>query len=177
MEPFLGQIQPMAFNFAPKGWAECDGQLLPINQYNALFALLGTIYGGNGQTTFALPDLRSRVPVNFGVSQTGERFTLGEVGGTETVTLSVAQLPIHNHQFMGSSADGTSLFPLDDAALAKATIPNKTANDFYGPQSPPQSLNPASITSTGSTEAHDNMQPYLTLNWCIALSGIFPSRN
>lgn len=173
MEPFLGQIQPMAFNFAPRGWAECDGQLLPINQYTALFSLLGTTYGGNGQSSFGLPDLRGRVPVGFGVSQTGERFALGEMAGVEIVTLNVNQLPIHNHPFLGSSANATTGMPSEGAALAEAQGPNS----FYGALSPPQSLNPGSIASTGSTESHDNMQPYLTLNWCIAISGIFPSRN
>lgn len=175
MEPFIGQIQPMSFNFAPKGWAECDGQLLPINQYTALFSLLGTTYGGNGQVTFGLPDLRSRVPVHFGTSQTGERFTLGEMAGLETVTLIITELPLHNHSFLGSSADATVAMPADGVALAKGAPAG--ANDYYGPLSPPQTLNPAAITSTGSTEAHDNMQPYLTLNWCIATAGIFPSRN
>ena len=177
MQPFIGQIQPLAFNFAPKGWAQCDGQLLSIAQNTALFALLGTTYGGNGQTTFALPDLRSRVPVHFGVSQSGEQFALGEMAGVETVTLNVNQLPIHNHPFIGASANATSVAAVDGGALAKASRPTSTPNDFYGPMSPPQALNAASVAPVGSTEAHDNMQPYLTINWCIALAGIFPSRN
>jgi microcystin-dependent protein len=177
MVPFIGQVQPLAFNFAPKGWALCDGQLLPISQNTALFSLLGTTYGGDGRNTFALPDLRSRVPVHFGTSQTGEHFALGEMAGVETVTLNVTQLPVHNHAFLGASADATATIASDGAALAKAARPSGAPNNFYGPMSPPQPLNSESIASTGSTEAHDNLQPYLTINWCIALVGIFPSRN
>lgn len=177
MEPFLGQIQPMAFNFAPRGWAECDGQLLAVSQYNALFALLGTIYGGDGRTTFGLPDLRSRVPVHFGVSQTGEQFPLGERYGTETVTLNQNQLPIHNHAFKGAMTNASAAKPADGSALGSVAARSGNPDFFYGPPSPPQSLNPGSIASAGSTEAHDNIQPYLTINWCIATMGIFPSRN
>ncbi len=176
MQPFLGQLQPYAFNFAPKGWAFCDGQILSIAQSSALFALLGTTYGGNGVQTFALPDLRGRVPVHFGTSQGGENFTLGEIAGSETVSLNITQLPSHQHAFMGSSADATSASAANGSALATAKRGSQTPNNFYGPMSPPQPLNPGSIGPIGGNQAHDNMQPYLTINWSIALQGIFPSR-
>lgn len=175
--PFLGQIQPLAFNFAPRGWAMCDGQVLPIAQNTALFSLLGTAYGGNGQSTFALPDLRSRVPMHFGTSQTGEYFALGETGGIETVTLNLNQLPGHRHALQGTSEDGAATLPADGVTLATAALPGGTPNNFYGPMTTPQPLNAETIGQAGSTEAHNNLQPYLTINWCIAMAGIYPSRN
>jgi microcystin-dependent protein len=175
-QPFIGQIQPMAFNFPPKGWAQCDGQIMNIAQNTALFSLLGTYYGGNGQSTFALPDLRGRVPLHMGVSA-GQSYSLGQPGGATSVPLTSQQLPAHSHSFIGSSADATVNQPAAGVALAKATRPSGTVPFLYGPMTTPQPLNAASVSNYGQSGAHDNMQPYLAINWCIALSGIFPSRN
>jgi microcystin-dependent protein len=165
-EPFLSEIKIVSFNFPPKGWALCNGQFLPINQNQALFALLGTTYGGNGQTTFALPNLRGRVPVHM-----GSGLTLGEAAGSTSVTVNIQQLPTHLHGLQGSSTDtGTSADP---------------TNAFLGPansayRQPPDNLttlSPQSVTSVGGSQPHNNMMPYLTLNFIIALQGIFPSQN
>ena len=164
-EPFLAEIRIMSFQFAPKGWAPCDGQLLPINQNQALFALLGTTFGGNGQTNFALPDLRGRVPIHVGNSG----HTLGERGGEAAHTLSLAELPAHPHPMQASSANGNN-------AVATANV-LAAASGLYGPASALTTLEPSSVTSTGGSQAHQNMQPYLTLSFCIALQGIFPSPN
>ena len=173
-EPFLGQIQPLAFNFAPRGWAQCNGQLMNISQNTALFSLLGTTYGGNGQTTFALPNLQSRVPMHFG-SFHGETYSLGEEGGEESVTLNIGDMPAHPHAFLGTSTGGGSGPPQAGAALGK--VAGTAGDSFYAPQGAPQSLTSSSIGMTGGNQPHNNLQPYLVINWCIALSGIFPSRN
>ena len=163
-EPFLSEIRVFSFNFAPKGWALCNGQFLPINQNQALFSLLGTTFGGNGQTTFALPNLQGRTPIHVGSGH-----TLGEQGGQQSHSLSIAELPTHTHALQGSSSDGTVAIP-NTALLAKAAPAN--------PYSQPTNLvamNSGSVTSVGGSQAHLNMQPFLTLNFCIALQGIFPS--
>lgn len=166
-EPFLGEIRIMSFVFPPKGWALCNGQLLPINQNQALFSLLGTTYGGNGQTNFALPDLRGKVPLHMGSS-----FTLGQTGGQQAHTLVLNELPTHLHFVNASATDAnTPLVPND--LLARTT-----ASSLY--KSTPTNLvtlNPATVSNVGGSQAHLNMQPYLTLSFCIALQGIFPSRN
>lgn len=170
-QPFIGQIQPYGFNFPPKNWAQCDGQILNIAQNAALFSLLGANYGGNGQTTFGLPDLRGRAPIHFG-NLSGQSYSLGEKGGAEMVALNQTQLPAHSHSFQGSSENGAVADPVAGVLLAKET----TANKFYGPMTTAQPLNPASVTATGGNQPHNNIQPYLAVNWCIALAGIFPSR-
>jgi microcystin-dependent protein len=176
-QPFLGQIQPMAFDFAPRGWAQCNGQTLNISQNAALFSLLGTQYGGNGTTTFALPNLQSRVPMNAGTLQ-GETFFQGEAAGSETVTLTLNTLPIHNHNFLGTTADANNVQPGDGSVLAKVHHSAGTTPDFYyAPDTTPQPLNMTSLSSVGGNQPHMNIQPYQAINWCIALSGIFPSRN
>jgi microcystin-dependent protein len=165
--PFIGEIRPMSFNFAPSGWATCDGQLLAINQNQPLFSLLGTTYGGDGRTTFALPDLRGRLPVD----SDGGAHSLGQRAGTETVTLNPSQIPTHTHTLSASSSSGDDTFP---GAFASAA-------NLYGP---PTNLTPIgaappngpSISPAGSAP-HTNLMPYLVINFCIALSGIFPSRN
>lgn len=162
-EPFLSEIRIMSFNFAPKGWALCNGQLLPINQNQALFSLLGTTYGGDGRVNFALPDLRARVPIH-----TGSGHTLGERGGEEAHTLSIAELPTHTHVLNGSNTPAAVNLP-DNAHLAMV-------NNAYGPPANLVALSPASVSNVGGSQAHLNMQPYLTLNFCIALQGIFPSQ-
>lgn len=165
-EPFLSEIRIFSFNFAPKGWALCNGQLLPINQNQALFSLLGTTYGGDGRVNFALPNLQGRVPIHEGSGH-----TLGEAAGSSTVTLSIQQMPQHNHLPNASSTDG---------ALAAPT------NNFWGSNSErPYSADNANLvamsatgtTSVGGSQPHENKMPSLVLNFCIALQGIFPSPN
>jgi microcystin-dependent protein len=164
-EPFLAEIRLMSFVFAPKGWALCNGQLLPINQNQPLFALLGTTFGGNGQTNFALPDFRGKVPIHVGSGH-----TLGEQGGTQAVTLTIAQLPTHTHVLNGTANNGNSLLP-------PGNLLAQTATQLYAPPGALQPMNAGSVTNVGGSQAHLNMQPFLTLNFCIALQGIFPSPN
>jgi microcystin-dependent protein len=170
-EPFIGQIQPLAFAFAPRNWAQCNGQILSIQQNTALFSLLGTQFGGNGTTTFGLPNLQSRAPIHAGNS-----FFQGEEGGQEQVTITLNTMPAHNHAFVGASTDGNSANPADNFALAKAFKPSGNADSFYGVDSSPQPLNAASVSPVGGNGPHTNIQPYQVINWCIAMSGIFPSR-
>ncbi|MBE7559193.1 phage tail protein [bacterium] len=163
-EPFLAEIKIVSFNFAPRGWALCNGQLLPINQNQALFSLLGTTYGGDGRVNFALPDLRGRAPIHWGAG-----ITLGERGGEQSHTLSLAEMPAHTHAMAASADNATSNSPQNDV-LAGARRP------LY--REPDPSASPAMPTpSVGGSQAHSNMQPFLTLNFVIALQGIFPSPN
>ena len=164
-EPFLGEIRVTSFSFAPKGWAICNGQLLPINQNQALFALLGTQYGGNGTVNFALPDLRGRTPLH---TDTG--FVQGQTGGEETHFLTPAEIPPHSHA-QGSIAQATGSNPANNVLAAK---PRRGSNVYA---SPANLVQLAGQGSTGGSQSHGNMQPYLTLNFIIALQGIFPSRN
>lgn len=164
-DPFLGEVKIMSFVFAPKGWALCNGQLLPINQNQALFSLLGTTYGGNGQTTFALPDLRGRVPVHV-----GNGVTLGERAGEENHTLTQSEMASHNHPANGVSANGDTPITTGHILAAEATA-------MYGPASNLVPLASGTITAIGGSQPHNNTQPFLTLSFCIALQGIFPSRN
>jgi microcystin-dependent protein len=165
-EPFLSEIRIVSFNFAPKGWAFCNGQFLPINQNQALFALLGTTFGGNGQTTFALPNLQGRTPIHVGSGH-----TLGEQGGEQAHTLSIAELPSHSHLVNASGADGALAVPTNNYWGSHSERPY-TANLINA-----VAMNPSVIGSTGGSQPHLNMQPFLTLNFCIALQGIFPSPN
>ena len=167
-EQYLGQISFFSFNFAPKGWAFCNGQILPINQNQALFSLLGTTFGGNGTTTFQLPNLQGRVPLHA-----GSGFTLGETGGETAHTLTLTELPAHTHAVQGTTATATALSPASNV-FATST------DDPYGPfpaTAPVVTLNAGSLGPTGGGQPHDNHQPYLVINACIALSGIFPSQN
>jgi microcystin-dependent protein len=166
--PYLSELRIMSFNFAPQGWAECNGQFLPINQNQALFALLGTTYGGNGQTTFALPNLRGRTPIHFGSS-----FTLGESGGEDAHTLTSNELPTHNHFAVGDDTTTGSV----NATFPNARLSNSTPANVYGPFSNPIAMEPTMVGNTGGSQAHTNQMPYLKLTFCIALQGIFPSRN
>lgn len=161
-EPFLSEIRIMSFGFAPKGWALCNGQLLPINQNQALFSLLGTTFGGDGRVNFALPDLRARAPIHVGSGH-----TLGERGGEQAHTLSIAEIPTHTHVLQASGSNAATNSPTG-AVLANATAV------YHAPTSL-TSLSPSSVTNTGGSQAHLNMQPFLTLNFSIALQGIFPS--
>ena len=164
-EPFLSEIKIVSFNFAPKGWALCNGQLLPINQNQALFALLGTTYGGNGQTNFALPNLRGRVPISFSGAH-----NLGEAAGSTAVTVNIQQLPQHLHFEMAQQTTDNSQLPAVSAVMCQASNVYRTADNLIA-------LNPASVGNVGGSQPHNNMMPYLVLNFIIALQGIFPSRN
>lgn len=164
-EPFLAEIKICSFGFAPKGWAQCNGQLLPINQNQALFSLLGTNYGGNGQTTFALPDLRARTPVHF-----GDGVLLGERGGVDAVTLAEAQLPAHSH-LRATSNQATSSNPVGNVL---ANAPRRGVAVFAEPASTAVMIGAQPV---GGGQAHDNHQPSLVLNFVIALNGIYPSRD
>jgi microcystin-dependent protein len=181
MEPFLGGIYMMGFNFAPSGYAMCNGQLLSIAQNTALFALIGTFYGGNGANTFALPDLRGRVPVHQGQGSGLSSYTIGEVAGSENVTLITSQIPAHTHGIQAINAAGTTNLPAG-AFLAQGPStgsgPNATSlNTYTSSVSPVVDLNAGSITATGGSQPHSNLQPLLVVNFIIALQGIFPSRN
>lgn len=172
MNPFIGEVKMCSFNFAPRNWAQCNGQSLPINQNQALFSLLGTMYGGNGTTTFNLPNLQGRVPVHF-----GSQLQLGQAGGAATVTLTSAQLPVHAH---GTAAVlPVSSLPATETEPAGHVFAVPTDGSFA--YAPTTDVNlggaEASAPSQGGGQAHDNMQPYLCINYCIALQGIFPSIN
>jgi microcystin-dependent protein len=165
MEPYLSEVRIFSFGFAPKGWAKCEGQFLPINQNQALFALLGTQFGGNGQTTFALPDLRGRVPVSIGGSMTA----VGQKGGEETHTLSIGEMPMHSHVLNATSNNGTAQIPVGNLL---ATSPNQLYHQVDGNLTSTSAL---SVTTVGGSAPHINMMPYLVLSFCIALQGVFPT--
>ena len=165
--PFLAELKIISWNYAPQGWALCNGQLLPINTNQALFSLLGTTYGGNGQTNFALPDLRGRVPIH-----TGSGHTLGEKAGQEVHTLTQSEMPTHIHIARASANDADTNIP-DNTVLLAGSAPN----DLYTGAAGLTALTPSTITNVGGSQAHENRQPFLTLNVIIALQGIFPSRN
>ena len=165
--PFMGEMRIMSFNFAPKGWAQCNGQLLPINQNQALFSLLGTMYGGDGRVNFALPDLRGRAQVHM-----GSGFTEGQKGGEEAHTITQSEMPQHTHFLQGNSNPNPALQANPSPNLfGQLTVP------LYNQPSNPDAAIPATISNVGGSQAHLNMQPYLVLNICIALQGIFPSQN
>ena len=160
-EPFVGEIRLVGFSFAPRGWAFCDGQLLPISQNNALFSLFGTTYGGDGRTTFALPDLRGRVPIHKGQGPGLSRYVQGQKGGAETVTLTVAQIPAHSHNHSGNLRPGDNPVGTSNAVDVRQNIaPNATFNS----------------QNTGGGQSHENRPPYLVLNFVVALVGLYPSR-
>jgi len=176
-EPYVGQIQMFGFNFAPRGWALCDGQLLPIAQNTALFSLLGTIYGGDGRTTFALPDLRGRAAIHQGTGPGLSGRSIGSRGGVQSVTLNEAQIPSHDHSATanavgpaGNSNDALDNFWADDAGVSSGTY-------HSGPATGSMNAGAIQVGAAGGGQAHENMQPFLTINFCIALVGVFPSRN
>ena len=174
-EFFIGQIMMTGFNFAPRFWALCNGQLLPINQNQALFSLLGTQYGGNGTTNFALPDLRSRTPIGYASSVDPgwqpPAVQIGQASGVENVTLLSTNLPSHTHQLNATSSNGTTRNP-NNAIYASSSV-----SLFSGSSGPAVPLNQATVSPNGGNQPHPNLQPYSVINFCIALSGIFPSRN
>ncbi|MFF2094102.1 phage tail protein [Paenibacillus sp. NPDC058174] len=166
--PYMGEIRLFSMEFAPKGWAMCNGQYLAINQNQALFSILGTLYGGNGVTTFALPDFRGRVPIHY-----GNGIELGQVGGETSHTVSLSELPAHNHQLQAKSSAATLPTP-NNGVWAAASV---SAYHTGGPGGGNFAMNPQLVKAAGGSQPHNNMQPYLTLNFCIALQGIFPTRN
>lgn len=167
--PFLGQLMPVAFNFAVKGWTFCNGQLLSIQQNAALFSLLGTFYGGNGQSNFQLPNLQGQVVLGFGQGQGLSLYDLGQRAGTETVTLALGNLPSHNHLVRASTTAGAAPIPVSNAFASTPMYNNTSGVATVG-------MNNV-VTPTGGNQPHTNIQPYLVINWLIALTGIFPSRN
>ena len=167
-EPFLAEIRIVGFNFAPRGWAFCDGQILPINQNQSLYSLLGTTYGGDGRTSFALPDLRGRTPIHEG-SSNGSSHQLGQKGGEEAHTLAVYEMPGHDHALQATSANGDSPIPANNLLGAY--------NNGYRDGTDLTDMASGTVANVGGGQGHENMQPYLALNFCIALQGLFPSRN
>lgn len=164
-EPFLGEIRAFGFNFPPPGWAHCDGQILPINQNQALFSLLGTFYGGDGETNFALPDLRGRVPISFGDRPLGQKF------GEETHTVTTGEMPNHDHDAAATTVDATTPIP------AGAMLADSPGQIYAAPRAGAlTAIHPASVAAAGLGQSHNNMQPYSVIHFGIALQGIFPSR-
>lgn len=176
-EPFLAEIRILGFNFAPRGWAQCDGQILPINQNQSLYSLLGTTYGGDGRTNFALPDLRGRTPIHVG-SSNGTSHTLGSKSGEENHTLSASEMPQHRHPVTCSQRVGTEQSPVganrtlgSESTGATAPYADRSTAGGFG------TMQAGLLNNVGGGQSHNNMQPFLTLNFCIALTGLFPSRN
>jgi microcystin-dependent protein len=171
-EPFIGEIRMAGFNFNPKNWALCNGQLLAIAQNQALFSILGTTYGGDGRTTFALPDLRSHIPISFGQGPNLSNYNLGQTGGEESHALIQTEIPTHNHTLGVVNADGTAPNPTGNVFAVSVGRDN-----IYSTASPDTTMNSGVIANAGSGQGHPNQQPYLVINFIIALNGIFPSRN
>lgn len=169
--PYIGEIRMFGASFAPAGWAFCDGQLVPISENDALFTLIGTTYGGDGQETFALPNLQSRIPIHAGTGGDGIAYQLAEQFGTESVTLTIQQIPIHNHAMIASTDLGTASNP------GSNILANSSAIKMYTASAPSIALNPTqAITSVGGSQPHENLQPYLCISFIISLFGIFPSQ-
>ena len=166
-QPYVGEIRMFAGNFAPAGWMFCEGQLLPISEYETLFNLIGTTYGGDGQSTFALPDQRGRLPIHQ-----GNGFTLAETGGVEEVTLTISQIPAHSHPYLATTNLGSTANPQSNV-LGALNVAN---NDLYIPAAGTAALAPNSIGSTGGSQPHSNFQPYLCIDFIISLFGVFPSQ-
>ncbi len=172
-DPFVAEIRIFPFNYAPKGWAWCTGQLIPLSQNTALFALLGLTYGGDGKSNFALPDLQGRAPMHPGQGPGLSLHDLGETGGSRTVTLQETEIPNHTHTLQFANATATSTMPLTSAALAKS--PQENASVYTNLTT--SLVSSANLAPAGGDQPHNNMQPYLTFNFCIALQGVFPPRN
>jgi microcystin-dependent protein len=170
-QPFIGEIRMFAGSFAPQGWAFCDGQLLAIAENDALFQLIGTTYGGDGQNTFALPDLRSRIPVHAGTGPGGTAYQLGQAGGAESVTLTANQIPAHSHALNADENSGTQLSPTNNV-LAQTANPQ-----MYRAITPNLAMNANSIQQAGGNQPHDNMTPFLVVSFIISLFGIFPTQS
>jgi len=178
MDPFVAEIRIFGFNFAPTGWAQCNGQLLPISQNTALFSLLGTFYGGDGKSTFALPDLEGNVPTSSGQGAGLQQWFIGEQQGSDTETLLLSEIPAHTHSFQAINANGTSADP-SQAVLGKGFYDNGASGGaaaFYQTAAPNVTMRPDAIGVSGSSLPHNNLMPYLVLNYCIAMQGVFPPR-
>jgi microcystin-dependent protein len=177
-DPFIGQITLFPYNFAPLGWADCSGQLLPVQQNPALFAVLGVAYGGDGKTNFALPNLNGRVPVGQGQATGASNYAIGSQGGVETVTLTQGNLPAHTHAFNATTAQATATSPAGALFATSVTPDGRQSNkgNIYNAASPDTALAASSIAPAGSSLAHNNVQPSLALRYCIAVQGIFPVR-
>lgn len=174
MDPFLAEIRIFPFNFAPRGWATCDGQLMPISQNTALFSLLGTFYGGDGKSNFALPNLQGRSPLQPGQGPGLSLYFLGQTGGEDTVTLLQTEIPMHNHTVSAKTA-GTAA---DPNGLLWGNPGGRPAPNFFATAAgTPQNMNPSALSPSGSSQPHNNLMPYLTMNFCIALQGIYPPRS
>ena len=167
-QPFVGQLKLFGGSFGPEGWATCDGQLLPISEYETLFQLIGTTFGGDGQQTFALPNLAGRISIHQGRDPSGNTYTLGEMGGVPSVTLSGNQIPVHNHALLATTNNGTINNP-GNAFLAGGQA-------IYEGSAPNQAMNASALIPQGGSQPHENMQPFLALTWIISLFGIFPSQ-
>ena len=164
-QPYVGEIRMFAGNFAPAGWMFCEGQLLPISEFETLFNLIGTTYGGDGQSTFALPDLRGRLPIHL-----GNGFTLAETGGAEDITLTVSQIPAHSHPVLASTNPGNATQPAGNLTAQNASV------TIYRAQDPVVNFNAQAVGSTGGSQPHTNFQPYLCVDFIISMFGIFPSQ-
>jgi microcystin-dependent protein len=177
-QPFVGQVIRVGFNFAPAGWMRCEGQLLPIAQYETLFTLIGTTYGGDGQTTFALPDLRGRVPISMGQAPNTSNYAIGQNGGVESVTLTNAQMPQHSH-FANATGTGSNNVPGTQALLSDEGPQGITQVYTYAPYDAANqtALKGSSIGNSGGSQPHENRQPFLVIRYCISLFGVFPARN
>ena len=171
MDPFVAEIRMLAFNFPPVGWARCDGQLLPISQNTALFSLLGTVYGGNGQSTFGLPDMQGAAPMHWGQGAGLSTRVQGEIGGEQTVTLLSSEMPAHAHTFLATNSPADVSSPSATTALARST-----GKQAYGTGTP-AALQNLAVAPTGGNLPHNNLMPYLTVNFCIALQGVYPPRS
>jgi microcystin-dependent protein len=171
-EPFVGEIRCFGFNFAPAGWAFCNGQLAAISQNETLFNLIGTTYGGDGQSTFALPNLQSRVPIHMGTFASNN-YTLGQAAGVENVTLTLNELPAHVHVLTGTGLTANAKRPVANSVYATSS----SGNAFYAAPGTLTALAATTVSSSGGSQSHSNIQPYLTLTWCISLFGIYPSQN
>ena len=168
--PFIGEIRMFGGNFAPAGWAFCNGQLMPIAENDALFTLIGTTYGGDGQATFGLPDLQGRLPMHMGTSSFGTTYQLGERGGVETVTLTTQQIPIHNHAPLAISGNGNQATPQNGVWAGAAA-------SRYSSSAPNLAMNNTLVGAAGGSQPHDNMMPYLAISFIISLFGVFPTQN
>lgn len=167
--PYVGEIRMFGGNFAPAGWAFCNGALLPISENEVLFQLIGTTYGGDGQETFALPNLQGRVPIHMGTNQ-GVTYQIGEAAGVETVTLTTNQIPVHNHAFLGSATNGGQASPTNNV------LSNSTVLTPYAPENPTAQMANNALLPVGGSQPHENMQPYLCISFIISLFGVFPSQ-
>jgi microcystin-dependent protein len=170
MSPYVGEIRMFAGNFAPNGWMFCEGQTLPISENDVLFQLIGTTYGGDGQETFNLPNLASRVPIHMGTSPSGTTYQIGEMAGTEQETLTIQQIPNHNHAMTASTAAGGTNSPANGVLAASPSV------QVFIVDSPDNNLNPAAVQPQGGSQPHENCQPFLCINFIISLFGIFPSQ-